>query len=761
MLVKYNSEIPFINYALEDKSGYTHASEVGYIDRDDDFLVGQSGGLLPNIDFIFKNTHLLREAGNNFDKTGLYTLFEIDSPEHLSFRLQEELRRKEGFTAHCKLYYKDIEYYDRLVAAGKQKEADKLLRPLHITGDHYNFINYGKLNKLIVSTAKVSRLADGTLNVSGQKKTGVPEFMDAQYWWYKIQQLARDNGKHVLGGKSRRKGCSYMAANDTANAANLIKECTVLNVAYDYKYLTQGNMITGMTLEALDNYDLNTPFKRGLISRDLEYLYLGFKEKNNVDSGYKSKILSLSTLNNPEVAIGKDAIIINIEELSNLPNFDDFMAVTEPTTRTGSITTGIIKAWGTGGATEGKWIIFEKNFYNPKRHKFLEFENIWDKDKRNKTCAYFIPYIQSLQGFDGEGNYAMDNDGNSLYHIAERIHNEERLAAKTTKNYDDFLLYCGQYPNMPSEAFSSTGSNMFCSPGLSSYIDTLRQDQDAIYYTDGDFTTIDNATKFRSNAYLSANKIKTHPYIEYNPTSSKLEDYEGCIRVFHYPYTLPNGLVPEGMYEISYDPVGKSKELEKLSIDNSLCSITVWMKANVYLPKLAHIRCANFIGRRNELEEMDAIAYNMSVMYNCKVGFENTRGETRTNFKAKGALNKLLHEPSYLWNSKIKINTPTEYGINLSNREIKIQGLRALKELIYEEVGKDNETNQPILFYQTCTDIEFLRELTQWDFEGNFDRVSDAIIRSFYHKHDKYKATMEATSNTAFNQESVLDRPWY
>ena len=52
-------DIPFIDYLCEDKSKYPKASEgISYItnkplyDPDNDFLIGNSGGILMNIDFI-------------------------------------------------------------------------------------------------------------------------------------------------------------------------------------------------------------------------------------------------------------------------------------------------------------------------------------------------------------------------------------------------------------------------------------------------------------------------------------------------------------------------------------------------------------------------------------------------------------------------------------------------------------------------------------------------------------------------------------
>ena len=54
---------PFLDYINEDKSHYRHTKDVGYIDDDDLFLIGDSGGFLMNIrpGWRFINTELFTE----------------------------------------------------------------------------------------------------------------------------------------------------------------------------------------------------------------------------------------------------------------------------------------------------------------------------------------------------------------------------------------------------------------------------------------------------------------------------------------------------------------------------------------------------------------------------------------------------------------------------------------------------------------------------------------------------------------------------
>ena len=753
-----DSVLPFIEYYKEDKSKYTTATQKGYHDPDNDFLVGDSGGFLFNVDFIFVNTHLLRPAANHWEKYGSYTDYPDDSPPHRRFRVQEENRRKTGFVAKCKLPYKDVDLYRTLKEAGKDDLAEQLVKPLRITGEHYNFINYGSIRKLDESSVIVGE--NGM--VTGSKHEGIPIFFGSQYWWYKSKEFAKHNGFHLIVGKARRAGFSYMEAIGSANTINLDYFSTVIHAASDLTYITKGRSITPMSLIQIEHYETETPFKRGIISRDIEDIFLGYKDKQNRNKGRRSHLLSLTTgNNNPEIAVGKDAIEIKCEELSTFDNFDDFMTVTEPTTRTGSVTTGLITAWGTGGTKNGKWEIFEANFYNPSGFNFMPFENIWDKDSRNEVCGFYKPYVESLQGFLADGKAALDADGNTNYEIAMEISRIERIAAKKkAKTIAEYITYCGQYANMPSESFSSTTDNMFASEILTNHINHVKHNPDYKFYQDGQIVEVGNTLKFKSNFKLHDEGVKVHEYLSDVPPIPK-GDPHGCFRIWHFPFRDPlTGMVPD-IYSFSYDPIGKDKD--DPNNRNSYNSITVWMNPNKYFPRVGKLRVANFFGRPHLMEEADRIARNIVMFYG---GHKNsllveiTRGETRSNFKKWGCTNLLSKEPVVVWDNKIKETSVKSYGIDISNDIRKLQGLELLKAMLYHKVGVDQNGND-IVFLQTIPDIAFLSELQKWNNDGNYDRVSDAIVEAFNHKRMEVYASIKLQRRHKLEEETVMTRDWY
>ena len=134
-------DIPFIDYLCEDKSKYPKASEgISYItnkplyDPDNDFLIGNSGGILMNIDFIVINIERLSKAADTFDEYGTYCDYDPSTPAYESFWQRETSRRKKGVFIKAKLYYKDIPKFFDVNTTDEERES--LLQPLRITGAH-------------------------------------------------------------------------------------------------------------------------------------------------------------------------------------------------------------------------------------------------------------------------------------------------------------------------------------------------------------------------------------------------------------------------------------------------------------------------------------------------------------------------------------------------------------------------------------------------------------------------------------------------
>lgn len=745
---------PFLNYINEDKSRYKHAKDAGYDDPDDLFLIGESGGFLLNINpnDKFVNTHLFTEMADFYRANKKYTFFKEDSIPYRQLRKREEHRRKYGFTAPC------------LLRNGKVVD-------VRITGSHYNFLNYTLMEQLDTSSAKA------TMNSSvGSKKYDFSKFIDAQFWVWHVKDFARRNGFHLIIDKTRRGGFSYMMASESSNLANLYPRKTVIHVAYDKKYLTAKGGLTDFAINNIRFFENNSPFVRGILSTDKENFTLGFKLSNGVVSpkSWNSAIFSVSAMNNPDCAIGKDAILVNVEELSTMDNFDQFMYVTEPAMRTGSYVTGHLCCWGT--ATTGNMQVFEQNFYSPNAYNFMPFENVWDKDSRNEVCGFFKPYAWGLQGQVGD-RLAMDADGNSNIELGLQVAYQERIKKKATaKTFAEYINYLGQYALMPSESFSSATENIFSSEELLAWEEKLRTDSSLHFYIDGKFVEKDGKVEFKTNARIEAeggkHNIDYFDWIEGVPRKGH-EHPHGCIRLWFQPMKIhyqdkdgkPCYGTPPGMYSISYDPVGVNKEKDKITLKHSHNSIKVWMNPCQYNGFKTALVCA-YYGRPEELKEADRICLQMAMYYNCigTTGVEINRGETVTNFTSWHALKYLMRDPVAIWDTSIKTVVAGSYGVNMGDGAKKLEGLRLLKEMLYTVIGKDELGNDKKVFH-TIYDYQTIIELKKWNAVGNFDRVSEMIVRALQWRLSDIMASKELVKRKKINNDdanvNILKRDWF
>ena len=752
---KFIEEYDFLNYIKEDKSHYAHAKDAGWDDPYDLFLIGESGGFLLNINYgdKFVNTHLLTEAADYYrhSKTKQYTPYNIDSIPYREFRKREEYRRRYGFTAPC-----------------LQKVNGEIVN-IHITGSHYNFINYTLIEQLDESSVN-----SNNLRAVGKKKRDISKFIDAQYWTFHIMEFAQRNAMHLIIDKTRRGGFSYIMAADSANDINLLPNKTVIHVAVDKKYLTKKGGLTDFTIANLRFYETNTPFHRGILSTDSENYILGFKLPNGIVSpkSWNSGLFSVSAQNNPDCAIGKDAVKIKTEEVSTMDNFDDYMTDTEPAMRTGAYTTGIVMSWGT--ATAGNMQTFERNFYSPKRFHCMPFENVWDKDSRNEICGYFKPYCWGLQG-ELDGVPAMDEDGNSNMEVAIRIaFNEREIKRKSCDTFSDYINYLGQYALRPAESFNSTTENIFTSPELMAWAERLRTDNSFKIYTDGLLVETEKGVEFKSNARLEAEGGKLNKdyweWISSVPRKNH-ENPHGCMRVWFHPIKIykieSNGrrskVVPIGQYSITYDPVGLDKDKKDINTRHSHNSIEVWENPTKYNGFKTRMVAA-YYGRPEKLIEADRYCYLLAVYYNCvgTTAVEINRGETVSNFSKWHALKYLMKDPITIWDTTIKGQVTSSYGINMGSEKTKLEGVRLLKEALYSEIGK-NELGQTVYMFHTIYCYQHILELIKWNNIGNFDRVSSMILRGIQWKLQDIEAAKELAHRKKATEDdnNVFNREWF
>lgn len=736
---------PFIDYILEDKESYKPLSSSicrftgkPWIDRDNDFLIGESGGVLMKIDFIFVGTEIFSRVAEFYEKHGCYCLEPDDSPNAIKFWQREMDRRVKGVQAYCKLYIKDIPAY---LAAKSDAERKALLHKVRITGDHYNYLNYGRIERAPNEKERKQLDKEGRFKVNTVE--GFPRFWDGDYWNFKIDELIANNSCNLCKAKARRKGFSYKRGSQAANTINANKNVTVTLAADQMDYLTEKGATSYMVKVNLDWYEDKTYWRRGYLSENFDKgIELGYKKSKEGQKafGFRSKLLSVAIGKNESAAVGKKAIETDFEEAGKCPNLQKALDVMMSNSESGAMRIGTIRVYGTGGTKGANWEAFSNCFYNPGKNDMLPMENIWDANSRHAVCGFFFPQIWDYEPFI--------EDGNSLLFASWKDDYDKKRGAEKEKDAGEYNIYVGQRANSPNEAFTNTQENIFHSPELTNHINAIKYDKSNHFYEDGWYILDDGRVRFVTKqecierAIFGSNRF--HEYITDVPHNSKT-DVHGCIREFYSP--IPND---GSLYFISYDPYRVDKNKEEVSTKNSLASFQVWMRANSKTPYMGKRLVASYCGRLDTMEAVDKLVLYACLRWNCKVLYEAGTGELVTNFKKWGYRDKLLKDPSSYINRSVDGPRITGYGIVIGDGDIKLEGMRMVRDFLYEIVGKTSD-DTPIYRFNQIYDISFLLELDRFIFGRNADRLSSAIVAMFEFRKDSLLLEREANSKSKTN----------
>lgn len=736
---------PFIDYILEDKESYKPLSSSicrftgkPWIDRDNDFLIGESGGVLMKIDFIFVGTEIFSRVADFYEKHGCYCLEPDDSPNAVKFWQREMDRRVKGVQAYCKLYIKDIPAY---LAAKSDAERKALLYKVRITGDHYNYLNYGRIERAPNEKERKQLDKEGRFKVNTVE--GFPRFWDGDYWNFKIDELIANNSCNLCKAKARRKGFSYKRGSQAANTINANKNVTVTLAADQMDYLTEKGATSYMVKVNLDWYEDKTYWRRGYLSENFDKgIELGYKKSKEGQKafGFRSKLLSVAIGKNESAAVGKKAIETDFEEAGKCPNLQKALDVMMSNSESGAMRIGTIRVYGTGGTKGANWEAFSNCFYNPGKNDMLPMENIWDANSRHAVCGFFFPQIWDYEPFI--------EDGNSLLFASWKDDYDKKRGAEKEKDAGEYNIYVGQRANSPNEAFTNTQENIFHSPELTNHINAIKYDKSNHFYEDGWYILDDGRVRFVTKQECIERAIfgsdRFHEYITDVPHNSKT-DVHGCIREFYSP--IPND---GSLYFISYDPYRVDKNKEEVSTKNSLASFQVWMRTNSKTPYMGKRLVASYCGRLDTMEAVDKLVLYACLRWNCKVLYEAGTGELVTNFKKWGYRDKLLKDPSSYINRSVDGPRITGYGIVIGDGDIKLEGMRMVRDFLYEIVGKTSD-DTPIYRFNQIYDISFLLELDRFIFGRNADRLSSAIVAMFEFRKDSLLLEREANSKSKTN----------
>ena len=680
-------------------------------------------------DIAFVNTTDFTRSGKEYIKTGKYTQAHpiYDKKEYDAFWDEEERRCTEGFVLPGKLI--------------TNIEGNQELQQIHITGEHYGYLNYGEIkrskgfeaNKGVLYGANGEAITKVN-TAGGTKEFYFPDFWDGDYYFFKAIELCRRIGKHLVVGKARRKGYSYKNGWLVANKANLYRRSNSVVGAYD-----AASLFDDGTMNKVQNYldfiNKHTDWKKRRLHNTLEHIQIGYRLKGQEPVfGFNSQIHTAVLKGNPGGMRGKDADLLLLEEAGKCPNMKEILDATLKSLSDGIYTTGLMIVFGTGGGDDNQWQGFEDLFYEAYTRNFIMFENNWDDDMLGTGCGYFHGSFMNKPGLiDIHGN--SDIKGSMAFTLAEKamvLHDPSKLNALEMEE-----------PEKPSQAFSRASNNLFPAKELDEQLRRVMRDP-SLQGIGREGVFIQSDTKIKFLDRLIADDFQQSliaPIINNFPVSPS-DDLRGAWILWEQPYRDPaTGLIPDNLYSAWNDPYGISKEKEFYSAKDSLGVCWLYENTNNFTPTKGDRLIGCFVGRREDTEEYDDQMFLGVQYYNAKLLYENDRGDVFTNARKRGLLELLKNEPEFQYQKDLqKGGGGRKKGISIAgNAGRKTNGVVYLKNWLIQPRGVDNNGNK-VLNLHYIYDIGFLRELLKYDGKRNSDRTSAAIvgmfdIRETLHKH--------------------------
>ena len=392
-------------------------------------------------------------------------------------------------------------------------------------------------------------------------------------------------------------------------------------------------------------------------------------------------------------------------------------------------------AFGTGGTEGSDFEAMEEIFYNPEAYDCMDYDNIWDEGSMGSKCGYFIPIQTNLDGF-------IDDEGNSIKNKAidheEKMRNKKKGAADA-KSLDQYIA---EHPFSPQEATLRVTANLFDVASLQEQYNKIKANNLQSIGTAGNlYYGQDNKIQFKINGDL-------RPIIRY--PHRKDDDKTGSIVMYESPYKNQKQQVPYNLYVLCHDPYGQNQSADSMSLGSAYVIKRV---NNVSTPD--DMIVASYVGRPHTQDEYNKNLFMLADYYNCKIGFENDRGEVIAYAKRHRKMHRLQEEFEMLDKRELRSKTvKRQYGMHMTEAR-KRQGEIYIRDWL-NSVRSKNEEGEQILNLHKIYDLALLQELIKFNHKGNFDRVMSLMI-GMYHTRELYNAEVKEilednSANNWFNK---------
>lgn len=589
-----------------------------------------------------------------------------------------------------------------------------------VTGYMYWFLNY---SPMMLSKIREYRDRNGKKRKSkrADRVEALPECWEGIYWRFHCLDQASngglynnfEGGQHMAELASRGKGKSYSLASilnhifvvgENEEAHEKVKGIVT---AYQKEYLTKDGVLNKF-VDMANFCATNTQFPRKRLKNSLQEMtwIMGYKDVElDIERGTQNTVLGVSSKDDESKLRGKRAAKILIEEFGTFPRLVDLYNVLLPSVQEGDIVFGQIYMLGTAGDNESDFAGAQEIMYNPKGYNMYAIPNVYDKFNQGKP--YFVFFFPGY--VNRKGCYNEDGVSDVIKALIEILMNRYRVKYNST-DPNTIIKTIAEVPITPAEAIVKTGVNMFPVADLTERVGQL----DA------------NPTEY-DDVYVGDLIFNKDGQVEYKPTSAQpIRDFphkdnkiEGAIEIYQMPEIDKNTSKPyDDRYILGADPYDDD-ESNTMSL-GSIFVLDLWTDRIV----------AEYTGRPNFADDYYEICRKLCLFYNGRLNYEYNKKGLFSHFSTRNSLYLLTDVLDFLkekqmmkdgYGNKSK-GTNASPAINAYARSRLRSWLLAPVPIMQTIDGEEKEVMIPRLF--TVRNRALLKELINYNSEGNFDRIS-------------------------------------
>lgn len=589
-----------------------------------------------------------------------------------------------------------------------------------VTGYMYWFLNY---SPMMLSKIREYKDKNGKKRKSkrADRIEALPECWEGIYWRFHCLDQASngglynnfEGGQHMAELASRGKGKSYSLASilnhifvvgENEEAHEKVKGIVT---AYQKEYLTKDGVLNKF-VDMANFCATNTQFPRKRLKNSLQEMtwIMGYKDVDlDIERGTQNTVLGVSSKDNESKLRGKRAAKILIEEFGTFPRLVDLYNVLLPSVQEGDIVFGQIYMLGTAGDNESDFAGAQEIMYNPKGYNMYAIPNVYDKFNQGKP--YFVFFFPGY--VNRKGCYNENGVSDVIKALIEILMNRYRVKYNST-DPNTIIKTIAEVPITPAEAIVKTGVNMFPVADLTERLGQL----DA------------NPTEY-DDVYVGDLVFNKEGQVEYKPTSAMpIRDFphkdnkiEGAIELYQMPEIDKNTGKPfNDRYILGADPYDDD-ESNTMSL-GSIFVLDLWTDRIV----------AEYTGRPLYADDYYEICRKLCLFYNGRLNYEYNKKGLFSHFSTRNSLYLLTDVLDFLkekqmmkdgYGNKSK-GTNASLAINAYARSRLRSWLLAPVPIMQTIDGEEKEVMVPRLF--TVRNRALLKELINYNSEGNFDRIS-------------------------------------